>query len=110
MADLDFEQIDRGAVHYLRDHLDPSFIKEYDDDEIFLYVMDLCDDYTETQGDDEEVCLDLDAMAAYVSDHLSQDMGVKMHEDDAYDLVSTLYDYYAEEGLVDVIDTDEDQE
>ena len=37
-------------------------------------------------------------------------MGIKMHEDDAYDLVSTLYDYYAEEGLVDVIDTDEDQE
>ena len=49
-------------------------------------------------------------MAGYVSDHLSQDMGVKMHEDDAYDLVSTLYDYYAEEGLVDVIDTDEDPE
>ena len=77
MADLDFEQLDRGAVQYLRSHLDPSFIKEYDDDEIFLYVMDLCDDYTETQGDDEEVCLDLDAMAAYVSDHLSQDMGVR---------------------------------
>ena len=36
MADLDFEQIDRSAIQYLREHLDPSFIKEYDDDEIFL--------------------------------------------------------------------------
>ena len=31
-----------------------------------------------------------------------------MHEDDAYDLVSTLYDYYAEAGLVDIIDTEEE--
>ena len=109
MADLDFEQIDRSAIQYLREHLDPSFIKEYDDDEIFLYVMDLCDEYSEGM-DDEEGLLDIDEMADFVSGRLSQDMAVKMHEDDAYDLISTLYDYYAEEGLVDVIDTDEDQE
>ena len=49
-------------------------------------------------------------MADFVSGRLSQDMGVKMHEDDAYDLISTLYDYYAEQGLVDILDADEDQE
>ncbi|WP_296928995.1 hypothetical protein [Porphyromonas sp.] len=108
MADLDFEQLDRNAIQYLRNHLDPSFIKEYDDDEIFLYVMDLCDEYSEGM-DDEEGFLDLDEIASFVSDRLSKDMGVKMHEDDAYDLISTLYDYYAEEGLVDVIDADEEQ-
>ena len=59
--------------------------------------------------DDEEGFLDLDEIASFVSDRLSKDMGVKMHEDDAYDLISTLYDYYAEEGLVDVIDADEEQ-
>ena len=109
MADLDFEQIDRSAIQYLREHLDPSFIKEYDDDEIFLYVMDLCDEYSEGM-DDEEGFLDLDEIASFVSDRLSKDMGVKMHEDDAYDLISTLYDYYAEQGLVDILDADEDQE
>lgn len=109
MADLDFEQIDRSAIQYLREHLDPSFIKEYDDDEIFLYVMDLCDEYSEGM-DDEEGFLDIDEMANFVSGRLSQDMAVKMHEDDAYDLISTLYDYYAEQGLVDILDADEDQE
>ena len=109
MADLDFEQIDRSAIQYLREHLDPSFIKEYDDDEIFLYVMDLCDEYSEGM-DDEEGLLDIDEMADFVSGRLSQDMAVKMHEDDAYDLISTLYDYYAEQGLVDILDADEDQE
>ena len=109
MADLDFEQIDRSAIQYLREHLDPSFIKEYDDDEIFLYVMDLCDEYSEGM-DDEEGFLDIDEMADFVSGRLSQDMGVKMHEDDAYVLISTLYDYYAEQGLVDILDADEDQE
>lgn len=109
MADLDFEQIDRSAIQYLREHLDPSFIKEYDDDEIFLYVMDLCDEYSEGM-DDEEGFLDIDEMANCVSGRLSQDMAVKMHEDDAYDLISTLYDYYAEQGLVDILDADEDQE
>lgn len=108
-ADLDFEQIDRSAIQYLREHLDPSFIKEYDDDEIFLYVMDLCDEYSEGM-DDEEGFLDIDEMADFVSGRLSQDMAVKMHEDDAYDLISTLYDYYAEQGLVDILDADEDQE
>ncbi|MFR6435061.1 hypothetical protein [Porphyromonas sp.] len=108
MADLDFEQLDRNAIQYLRNHLDPSFVKEYDDDEIFLYVMDLCDEYSEGM-DDEEGFLDLDEIASFVSDRLSKDMGVEMHEDDAYDLISTLYDYYAEEGLVDVIDADEEQ-
>ena len=109
MADLDFERIDRSAIQYLREHLDPSFIKEYDDDEIFLYVMDLCDEYSEGM-DDEEGFLDIDEMANFVSGRLSQDMAVKMHEDDAYDLISTLYDYYAEQGLVDILDADEDQE
>ena len=109
MADLDFEQIDRSAIQDLREHLDPSFIKEYDDDEIFLYVMDLCDEYSEGM-DDEDGFLDIDEMADFVSDRLSQDMAVKMHEDDAYDLISTLYDYYAEQGLVDILDADEDQE
>ena len=109
MADLDFEQIDRSAIQYLREHLDPSFIKEYDDDEILLYVMDLCDEYSEGM-DDEEGFLDIDEMADFVSGRLSQDMAVKMHEDDAYDLISTLYDYYAEQGLVDILDADEDQE
>lgn len=109
MADLDFEQIDRSAIQYLREHLDPSFIKEYDDDEIFLYVMDLCDEYSEGM-DDEEGFLDIDEMANFVSGRLSQDMAVKMHEDDAYDLISTLYDYYAEQGLVDILDAEEDQE
>ena len=109
MADLDFEQIDRSAIQYLREHLDPSFIKEYDDDEIFLYVMDLCDEFSEGM-DDEEGFLDIDEMADFVSGRLSQDMAVKMHEDDAYDLISTLYDYYAEQGLVDILDADEDQE
>lgn len=109
MADLDFEQIDRSAIQYLREHLDPSFIKEYDDDEIFLYVMDLCDEYSEGM-DDEDGFLDIDEMADFVSGRLSQDMAVKMHEDDAYDLISTLYDYYAEQGLVDILDADEDQE
>ena len=109
MADLDFEQIDRSAIQYLREHLDPSFIKEYDDDEIFLYVMDLCNEYSEGM-DDEEGFLDIDEMADFVSGRLSQDMAVKMHEDDAYDLISTLYDYYAEQGLVDILDADEDQE
>ena len=109
MADLDFEQIDRSAIQYLREHLDPSFIKEYDDDEIFLYVMDLCDEYSEGM-DDEEGFLDIDEMADFVSGRLSQDMAVKMHEDDAYDLISTLYDYHAEQGLVDILDADEDQE
>ena len=69
--------------------------------------MDLCDEYSEGI-DDEEGFLDLDEIASFVSSHLSEDMGVKMHEDDAYDLISTLYDYYAEEGLVDVIDADEE--
>ena len=101
MADLDFEQIDRSAIQYLREHLDPSFIKEYE--------MDLCDEYSEGM-DDEEGFLDIDEMADFVSGRLSQDMGVKMHEDDAYDLISTLYDYYAEQGLVDILDADEDQE
>lgn len=109
MADLDFEQIDRSAIQYLREHLDPSFIKEYDDDEIFLYVMDLCDEYSEGM-DDEDGFLNIDEMADFVSGRLSQDMAVKMHEDDAYDLISTLYDYYAEQGLVDILDADEDQE
>ena len=109
MADLDFEQIDRSAIQYPREHLDPSFIKEYNDDEIFLYVMDLCDEYSEGM-DDEDGFLDIDEMADFVSGRLSQDMAVKMHEDDAYDLISTLYDYYAEQGLVDILDADEDQE
>ena len=109
MADLDFEQIDRSAIQYLREHLDPSFIKEYDDDEIFLYVMDLCDEYSEGM-DDEEGFLDIDEMADFVSGRMSQDMAVTMHEADAYDLISTLYDYYAEQGLVDILDADEDQE
>lgn len=108
MAELDFEQLDRSAIQYLREHLDPSFVKEYDDDEIFLYVMDLCDEYSEGMDDEEEGFLDLDEIASFVSSHLSEDMGVKMHEDDAYDLISMLYDYYAEEGLVDVIDADEE--
>lgn len=109
MADLDFDQIDQGAIQYLRKHLDPTFIKEYDDDEILLYVMDLCDEYSETlDEDEEEVCLDMEEMASFVSRQLSEDIGVKMHEDDAYDLVSTLYDYYAEAGLVDIIDTEEE--
>ena len=110
---LDFEQIDRDAVKYLRKHLDPSLIKEYDDDEIYIYVMDLCDDYFDVNSesqDEMEVWLNLEDMATYVSKGLGEDLGVKMHEDDACEVISTLYDYYAECGLVDFMEPSEEQE
>lgn len=107
MADLDFEQIDKSAIKYMREHLDPSLIKEYDDDEIFLYIMDLCDEYS--VGLDEDSYLDLDAMADFVSHRLAEEMSVKLHEDDAYDIITTLYDYYAEVGLVDVLDAEDEE-
>lgn len=111
MADLDFEQIDKGAIKYMREHLDPSLIKEYDDDEIFLYIMDLCDEYSAglDEDSDEESYLDLDAMADFVSHRLAEEMSVKLHEDDAYDIITTLYDYYAEVGLVDVLDAEDEE-
>lgn len=111
MNDIDYEKIDREAIAYLRKNLEPSLVEEYNDDEIYLYMMDQYEDYFAEKGladEDEEssegFVLDIEDLAGYFRQGLSADLGINMDEDDAYDMMSTLLDYYAEIGFVDLLD------
>lgn len=98
---LQDEQETRREMAYIREELPDDVAQHYADDELLAFVLDAIASYYVESGvlesQDDEVDIDMDAVAAYVCASVKQELGQKLDPQEVSLIAEADLDFLAEE-------------